>query len=364
MIRLSVDFSDDLRKELGRCIGCGACNIPCPMFHIEDLRETEGARARIKLLSMLGSGKMELTEEFLSYIFTCMNCGLCSKVCPVNIDVFGAIINARSSLIDMGYVPLVTVDMREARRSTGSPIGEGLVKGVWLPPDFQPSPNAEILYFAGCWSHTVPEIALASYKLLQQVSESVTTIGFDEPCCGGLIYVLGERDNAEDSKNTLIEAISRLSPKSVVSGCSLCNSVFPDLGFISFSSFIEKMLDEGKMKIRRSLKPKRNKIFLIPSCKDNKLASRILSRIKNIELLEVPEWVCCDCGATLLYSTDPDRFSRWLEKVTDIARDLEANQIVVEEPSCYSMIFKALGKNKHKGAKIVSFPHFLLELIT
>ncbi|HDI74303.1 MAG TPA: (Fe-S)-binding protein [Candidatus Korarchaeota archaeon] len=359
-----VEFHRDLIKELGRCIGCGACNIPCPTFHIEDLRETEGARARVKLLSMLGYGRMELTEEFLSYIFTCMNCGLCSQYCPAGIDVFGVIIDSRSSLIDMGYVPLVTVDMRDAKRRTGSPIGEGLTKGVWLPPDFQPEKGADVLFFAGCWVHTVPEVAMSMNKILQKISPSVTPAGPSEPCCGGLTYVIGERDSADESKERLRAFINSLSPKRVVSGCSLCAGIFPDLQVQYFSSFVEGALNSKVVRLK-SLKGKKNKIFLVPSCRSDGASRRILESIKNAIVLETPDWVCCDCGATLIYQADPDKFDRWFRKITEIASDMDADYLVIEEVACYSMISNILeGKNKYKGMKIISFPSFLADHIS
>jgi len=359
-----VEFPEQLVKELGRCIGCGACNIPCPMFHVEGLRETEGARARIKLLSMLSYGKIELTEEFLSYTFTCMNCGLCSNFCPVGIDVFGVIVGSRSALIDMGYVPLVTVGMRDVRRKTGSPIGDRITKGVWLPPDFQPEKGADLLFFAGCWVHTVPEVALAANKLLQKISERVVPAGTNEPCCGGLVYVIGEKDSSEESREELRRFLADLSPKSVVSGCSLCANMFTDLGMKDLASVIEEALEEGKIRTK-SLKGKKNKVFLVPSCRSNGASERILRSIKNANVLEIPEWVCCDCGATLIYQAEPEKFDRWLGKLLDIASNMDADYVIIEEVACYSMIYEALeGRNKVKGMKIVSLPSFLLDHIS
>ncbi len=334
------------------------------MFHISDYRETEGARARIKLISMLGSGKMDLTEEFLRYIFTCMNCGLCTDLCPVGIEVFDVIVKSRSSLVDMGYVPLVTVDMRDAKRRTGSPIGEGLTKGVWLPPDFQPKKDADILFFAGCWVHTAPDVAITMSKILQKIAPNMTPAGPNEPCCGGLLRVIGEEDSSEESKNELLKYIRDLSPKSVVSGCSLCASLFPDLSMKYFSSFVEEALNSGKIRTK-SMKGKKNRVFLLRSCRSDGAAERILNRIKNANVIDAPDWICCDCGASLIYQADPEKFDRWFKRVSEIASDSNADYLVIEETACYSMISKLLeGKNKYKGMKILSFPSFLISYIS
>ncbi len=361
---MGVEFPERLVRDLGRCIGCGACNIPCPMFHVEDLRETEGPRARVKLLYMLSQGKMELTEEFLSYIFTCMNCGLCSDFCPVGIDVFDAIVGSRSALIDMGYVPLVTVDMRDVRRRTGSPIGDKVTKGVWLPPDYQPQKGAELLFFGGCWMHAVPEVALATNRLLKRITRKVVPAGTGEPCCGGLVHVIGERDSSEESREELKKFLSELSPKSVVSGCSLCANMFKDLGMKDVASVIEQALKDGKIRTK-SIKGKKNRIFLVPTCRGDGASRRVLNEIENARVLEVPEWVCCDCGATLIHQAEPEKFDDWLSKLVDAASDADADYIVIEEVACYSMIYEALeGRNKVRGMKIISLPSFLLDYIS
>lgn len=361
---MDVNFPRILENELGRCIGCGACNIPCPMYHVGDFKETEGARARVKLLSMLSHGEIELTVEFLNYLLACMNCGLCSNFCPVGIDVFEAIVSSRSALIDMGYVPLVTLEMKEINKKTGSPIGDKITKGVWLPPDFQPEKNADTLFFAGCWFHTMPEIALATRKLLQKISKNVVPAGMNEPCCGGILYTIGEKDCSEEHRKKLKEFLEELSPRQVVSGCSLCANMFTELGIEDIFSFIERALKEKKIKIK-SLEGKRNRIFLVPSCRGNGAAERILRSIKNAHVLDVPEWICCDCGAALIHQAEPDKFERWLGKVIDIARYMDADFLLVEELSCYSMIYRTReGRNKVNGIRIMPLPSFLLDHIS
>jgi len=273
-------------------------------------------------------------------------------------------VRSRSSLIDMGYVPLVTVDMRDAKRRTGSPIGEGLTKGVWLPPDFQPEKDADVLFFAGCWVHTAPDVAISMSKILKKITPKVTPAGPNEPCCGGLLYVIGERDSAEESKEELSKFIEGLSPKLVVSGCSLCASLFPDLKMKYFSSFVDEALESNKIKTK-SMKGKKNRIFLLRSCHSNDAARRILERIKNAVVINAPDWICCDCGATLIYQAEPEKFDRWFKKISEIASDLDADYLVIEETACYSMISKVLeGRNKYKGMKILPFPSFLANYIS
>jgi Fe-S oxidoreductase len=358
---LGVEFEEELSSEFARCIGCGGCNIPCPLFNVDQI-ESSGMRSRIKILSMLSKGKIELTEGILRHVFTCASCGVCNEYCPVGLRSFDLLVRARGSFIDMGYVPLVTVDIRNSFRRVGTPIGDELIKGSWLPPDFQPMRNSEILFFAGCWMHKAIEVALNTMKLLGKISGNITTIGPREPCSGALLYILGEKDLADDSKRNLESIISELNPERIVSGCSLTARIYTDLGFTNLSSYILDAIRSEKIKISK-MKGK-DIILPIPSCGGDSSFSEILKSFNSMRILEAPEWLCCDCGFTLIYRTDKGLFSRWVQRVLSLAGELEANHIVIEDVGCYAMIMEAMQtKGRLKGIKISHISGFIMELL-
>ena len=358
---MGIEFEEELSSDLSRCIGCGGCNIPCPLFNVDQI-ESSGMRSRIKILSMLSKGKVELTEGILRHVFTCANCGVCNDYCPVGLRPFDLLVRARGSFIDMGYVPLVTVDIRNSFRRVGTPIGDELIKGSWLPPDFQPKSNSEILFFAGCWMHKAIEVALDTMKLLRKISGDVTTIGPTEPCSGALLYILGEKDLADDSKRNLEGLLSELNPKRVVSGCSLTARIYSDIDFINLSSYILDAIRSEKIKFGK-MKGK-DIILPIPSCgRDNSLLE-ILKNLNGMKILEAPEWLCCDCGFTLIYRTDRNLFSRWVQRVLSLAEELRANHIVIEDVGCYAMITETMQtKGRLKGIKISHISGFIMELL-
>lgn len=360
---MGLEFDPELFSELSRCLGCGGCNIPCPIYNAEGRVESSGMRSRMKLLWMLSKGKIELTEGILRHIFTCANCGLCDEYCPVALNPFKLVVRARGSLIDMGYVPLVTVDLRDSFRKSGSPVGDNLIKGNWLPPDFQPTKNSDLLLFAGCWMHKATEVALNTMNILEKVSASFTTLGPSEPCSGALLYVLGERDLANETKEKLVKFISELSPKEVVSGCSLTAKVYRDLNFMDLSTFILNSVRSGKLKLGKH-KSKDMSVLPVPSCGGGSSIMSLLESLEGIKVLEPPEWLCCDCGFTLLFRVEKDRFVNWAQKVVSTAESLRANRLIVEDAGCYAMLTDIIETRvRMKGLKISHLTGFILEYL-
>ncbi|MEM0017353.1 MAG: (Fe-S)-binding protein [Candidatus Korarchaeum sp.] len=360
---MSVEFDSELSSELSRCLGCGGCNIPCPIFNVEDRVESSGMRSRVKILSMLSRGTIELTEGTLRHIFTCANCGLCNDYCPVGLNPFDLMVVARSSFIDMGYVPLVTVGIRDSFRKSGSPIGEDLIKGNWLPPDFQPKRDSDVLLFAGCWMHRATEVALNVMKILGKASENFTTIGPNEPCSGALLYLLGERDLADESKGRLLSTILDLNPKKVISGCSLTTNMYEGLGFVDLTSYIIDSVKSGRLKLNK-YKGKDLSVLPVPSCSNESYLNALIMTLDGVNLVDPPEWLCCDCGFTLMYREERGRFSNWVQKVLFTAGALGANHVVIEDVGCYTMLMDVLEtKSRMKGIKISHISSFILEFM-
>lgn len=360
---MGIEFDPELSSELSRCLGCGGCNIPCPVFNVEDRLESSGMRSRVKILSMLSRGSLELTESILRHIFTCANCNLCSNYCPVGLNPFDLVVRARSSFIDMGYVPLVTVGVRDSFRKSGSPVGEDIIKGNWLPPDFQPKKDSDILLFAGCWMHKATEVALNVMKILGKLPENFTAIGPSEPCSGALLYVLGEKDLAEESKGVLLATISDLNPRRVVSGCSLTARVYKDLNLMDLTSYVLSSVRSGGLKLNKH-KGKDLSVLPIPSCSGESHLKTLIATIGGVNLLDPPEWLCCDCGFTLMYREERERFSNWVQRVLSVAGTLGANQVVIEEVGCYAMLMDILEtKSRIKGIKISHISSFILEFM-
>ncbi|MCS7103763.1 MAG: heterodisulfide reductase-related iron-sulfur binding cluster, partial [Candidatus Korarchaeum sp.] len=236
-------------------------------------------------------------------------------------------------------------------------------KGNWLPPDFQSKRGSEVLLFAGCWMHKATEVALNVMKILGKVSEDFTTMGPNEPCSGALLYILGERDLADESKRKLLSNISDLDPRKVVSSCSLTAKVYKDLGLIDLISYILDSIESGRLRLNK-YKGKDLSVLPVPSCNSESLLKTLLTTLDGVSIIDPPEWLCCDCGFTLMYREERGRFSNWVQKVLSIAGALGANHVVIEDVGCYAMLMDVLEtKSRVKGIKISHISSFILEFM-
>ncbi len=355
-------LGEDLSFEVNRCISCGACNIVCPLFIVTGFQETAGPRARLRLLSMVNTGALEFSVEFLEYLYDCMSCGKCNEACPVELKISDLIVKVREFFIGQGYVPPFNiVQLPRKVKDSNSFFGDSQAKGVWLPPDFKPE-KASILYYAGCWAQEYPEIPLSSFELIKRVEGNVTTLGYEEPCSGRILEMAGYSDVVEEIRPRLVERVREVSPEKVVSSCSVSVRAFKFMGLeaTSLSNFLLEALRSGKIKLKQPIRLRKHKVSVIPSCQSEWEAKEIVEMVEGENFTELPDWACCDCGAVLSSLLDGSSFNKWAERVLKEAKERQVNVLVVEEPSCFGLITKYINENKVKGIKIIPLSQFIL----
>jgi len=351
-----------LSFEVNRCISCGACNIVCPLFVVSGFQETAGPRARLRLLSMVDTGSLEFSVEFLEYLYDCMSCGKCDEVCPVDLKISDLIVKVREFFISQGYVPPFNiVQLPRKVKESSSFFGDSQVKGVWLPPDFKPK-KADVLYYAGCWAQEYPEIPLSSFELIKRVEKSVTTLGFDEPCSGRVLELAGYSDVVEEIRPRLVEKVEGVSPKRVISSCGISVETFESMGLeaIPLSKFLLEAVRAGKIRLKQPIRLRKHKVSVIPSCQSEWEAKELVEMAEGDNFTEMPDWACCDCGAVLSSLLDESLFKKWADKVLNEARERQVNVLVIEEPSCFGLLTKYINENKVKGIKVISLSQFIL----
>ncbi len=358
-------LEDNLSFEVSRCISCGACNKVCPLFIVSNYQEKVGPRARLRLLSMIDSGNLELSIEFLEYLYDCMLCGKCDDACPVDLKISDLVVKVREFFIGQGYVPPYNiVQLPRKVKESNSFFGESQAKGVWLPPDFRPE-RASTLYYAGCWAQEYPEIPLSSFELIKRAEDEVTTLGFDEPCAGSILRLAGYSDVVDEVMPKLTDKLKQITPQKVISSCSISLTAFKSIGLdaVSLSEFLLEAIRSGKIKVKQPIRIRKHKVSVVPSCQNEWQAIEILETVEGSNFLELPDWVCCDCGAVLSSLLDESLFEKWVARVLKEAKERHINVLVVEEPSCYGLISKYIDEKKVKGIKVVSLSQFVLNRI-
>ncbi len=92
-------IAKELKEEVYKCIKCGICLTPCPVYN---LLRFEGAspRGRVQLIKKILEGKIELSENFQSLLFTCLLCETCTANCPSGLQTDRLMKAMRSEILE------------------------------------------------------------------------------------------------------------------------------------------------------------------------------------------------------------------------------------------------------------------------
>ncbi len=105
-------IKDDL-EEILKCINCGACLSMCPAYHISDRKDQY---IGIKSMAMRYlDGELDQKVPYL-----CTTCGMCSRICPVGIDLREVLLKLRSKV----GKSKANEEMIEKIKKFGNPFGE------------------------------------------------------------------------------------------------------------------------------------------------------------------------------------------------------------------------------------------------
>lgn len=243
---ISHDSSPDF------CVRCGSCKALCPTYG-EDGAEGMSARGRMILLRELAKGDLAPSALLEKLIFSCMLCGACNKLCPLGIDITGAVYAGRKKInISGGKRRLAKLGLKLAfTQSAGcfsilkffESINEVLPLSrtrpfkalrdlkVSLPeaalrdgPSLYKAPGAKgrIAVFAGCTvNYLYPRMGEALIRSLNALHYDVV-LPKGEVCCGAPLLGLGLEKDAADLARRNMNTFKRLNVEAVVGLCPTC----------------------------------------------------------------------------------------------------------------------------------------------
>jgi L-lactate dehydrogenase complex protein LldG len=84
LVKNDIDIPSEY-SELLYCIGCGGCLLDCPVYNIHGNKfgGSNNLGCRGVILSAV-ENKEKISKDH--NIYTCLECGKCKKICPVNVD--------------------------------------------------------------------------------------------------------------------------------------------------------------------------------------------------------------------------------------------------------------------------------------
>ncbi len=234
------------------CVRCGICKSRCPSYE-ELSNESMGARGRVALINQLQSSGLGHSKEFSHRIFTCLLCGACNDLCPLGIDITGAIYEIRSKarlsqkrLRVFGFVAeqllkrpdftfvaikLLNLMVRYLPSRVEGYISQ--LKNLRLEMPHSPlsktlniskatKPIGRVAVFAGCTvNYLLPTLGFALTEVLNAIGYDVV-IPRTSLCCGAPLLSIGLPDAAKAMAERHIETLSGLSVETVITLCPTC----------------------------------------------------------------------------------------------------------------------------------------------
>lgn len=94
-----MDYLQNLKSEVERCIRCGFCVYCCPSWLAHGKFEYYSPRGRVILMNSILNGEVKL-EDVVESIYSCNTCRRCLLDCPAGIDVAELVILARWHILN------------------------------------------------------------------------------------------------------------------------------------------------------------------------------------------------------------------------------------------------------------------------
>jgi Fe-S oxidoreductase len=207
--------------EINACPRCGICIDVCQM-HL-----AAGEKSTMAVYFMRSVREGLPTEKIAE---TCLLCGRCLEVCPVQIN---------------------TNAIRIAHRLQNNTTTQRNFD--YLNP-IMPK-KAEVVYFAGCMGHLTPTVKNSMLSIFKQAD--VNAIMLDEGgsvCCGRPLKIAG---HLEDSKKLVASnemLISATGAKTLVTSCPICFKAFNEdynigIEVLHHSQYLERLTKTGKLNL-------------------------------------------------------------------------------------------------------------------
>ena len=370
---------EKFRKDITRCVRCGACSTVCPSF-LADRRESRSPRGRMALIESVLDGKLRVSDVYKDRLATCTGCMACETACASGVP-FSAIIQAAKE---------------QAVRETGAGVIAGMVSAAlkhpvlmgslaWLAPvvlhyssaavkgvrqgqgagkadaetrrrgDAGKKPKGRVAFFPGCAvTYFQPDIGDAVSTVLEALGyEVIVPDGLK--CCGRPYLSLGDRAAAEELARNNADALSSLDVDAIVTACASCG--------LTFKEEYPALLDSsGNKQVRvldiheflsgklggLDLHPVNSRVTWHDACHLGRgqglaqTARDVLRAVPGIELIEMKEPAqCCGFGGVMRVSHPSLSGTIGEKKARDIAAT-QASLVVTGCPSCRMQIADSL----------------------
>ncbi len=278
LVKLHLDDND-----LSTCVACGLCLPHCPTFRVTG-EEALSPRGRISAMRSVHFDDAEITDDFVHFMETCVQCRGCEPACPSGVP-FGQLMEGTRETLSaqnrttpwwqrlgygvLGHHRLLLVGstlLAAAQRLRVVPKKLGLPKLALKRGPEPANTGDETWLFTGCvmdaWQRQTHR---STAKVLTALGVSYRVPGPGGACCGALHIHAGLTDEAKDLAERVMRSMPGDAP--IVVNSAGCGAALKDYGHLvgtdeardfsarvrDASEFVAPLVD--RLPVRRRLGP-------------------------------------------------------------------------------------------------------------
>lgn len=336
-------------NDLGTCVSCGLCLPHCPTFRVTG-EEALSPRGRISAMRSVHFDNAEVSDDFVHFMETCVQCRGCEPACPSGVKFGQLMEGTRDTLAEqkrmtpwwqkvgyrvLGQHRLLLVGsslLAAAQRVRLVPKRMGLPKLALRRGPLPVSTGSDSWLFTGCvmdaWQRQTHR---STAKVLTAVGVTYRAPGSGGACCGALHIHAGLTDEAKGLAEKVMLSMPGDAP--IVVNSAGCGAALKDYGHLlgtdearafsarvrDASEFVAPLID--RLQVRRQLGPVtvQDPCHLRHVQRAHLSVRTVLAAVADIVELD-DEGLCCGAGGA--YSTlQPELASQIRErKLAAIAR--------------------------------------------
>jgi heterodisulfide reductase subunit D len=229
--------------------------------------------------------------------------------------------------------------------------------------------NPEILFWVGCagsFDQRAQKITKAFVTILDKVGTKYAILGKEEMCTGDPARRSGNEFMFQMMAYQNIQILNGYGIKKIVTACPHCfntlKNEYPELGgtyeVIHHATFIQQLIDEGKIKMSEGGTFKGKKITYHDSCylgRANNIyeAPRKVLEALDAELVEMKRCksngLCCGAGGAQMWKEEEKGDTRINLERTNEALATGASVIAAACPFCNTMMTDGVKSNEKEG---------------